>query len=130
LDQQEKNKLLYKMRTKSLVSLKDSWKSYLKSKSLDKLLDLYDKDCLFKGTLSDKTVIGKEGLEKYFVNFVKNIHSVRFLKENKSIVKNDLVIESGKYNFYSGGKILNASYQFVVDGKKNKIVSHYSSLIK
>lgn len=114
---------------KNISLLKHHWKIYLQEKNITNLLSLYDENCLFKGTLAAKVVHGKKNMTPYFKNFTKDVYNVRFLAKPTTIFRGGMIIEGGKYNFYTKKAIINANYQFIVDSKTRKIISHYSSLI-
>lgn len=117
----------------SLVHFKQLWANYVAQEDLPKILSLYDKNFIFRGTFAKNTTSNRTQLEKYFKGFSKDVSKVVFLK-NSSLIKNkDTYIDNGKYNFHtSEGGVIKAEYQFVLKKKEKdfKIISHFSFLIK
>ena len=115
----------------SLVLLKKNWANSISKKDLNSTLDCYSKKFIFKGTFAKDITSSNECLKRYFKNFSKDIKKVEFLKNNKIIKNKDTIIDCGKYNFHTcEGAVIKASYQFVIDSKDFKIISHFSLLVK
>lgn len=113
----------------SLTLLKQHWSSSVVKKDVSSILNCYDKNFVFKGTFAKNITSDIKCLEKYFKNFSKDIKKVVFLKKVKTIKNKETIIECGKYNFHTNeGAIIKASYQFVINKKDFKIISHFSLL--
>lgn len=115
----------------SLLLLKKNWINSVINKDLKGILNCYDKNFIFKGTFAKNITSDIKCLEKYFKHFSKDIKKIVFLKNNKVIRNKDTIIDCGKYNFHTNeGAVIKASYQFVIDKKDFKIISHFSLLVK
>lgn len=115
----------------SLLTLKTNWSNSLLEEDLQSTINCYSEDFIFKGTFSNSITSDIKCLKKYFKHFSKKVKKVVFLKNNKIIKNKDTIIDTGKYNFHTKeGSIIKASYQFVINKKDFKIISHFSLLLK
>ena len=115
----------------TIVAARKKWIDAIHSKNLYNILDCYNKNHTFKGTLSKKVTYNKNHIDMYFSNLLQMKPSVTFIKSELKKI-DDMYFDSGTYVFtFPSSKQLNANYQFVykmVDGTP-KIVSHFSSSI-
>ena len=127
LEAQENNFLLKMTIVAAANKTKNLWSYFLKHKMLPELLDCYDKDFIFKGTMINKATQNKYDLSKYFKSFARKIESVTFFKNNIFLEKKNILIDTGRYNFKTNEGIIKAHYTFIFD-EKGKIIMHYSNL--
>lgn len=107
--------------------LKEIWRKALMEKNIPALIECYDKNFIFKGTMMKNSSRQEIDLINYFKNFSKKVESVTFFKNSHYLIENGTVINTGRYNFKTSSGIIKAQYVFVFN-KKNKIISHYSNL--
>tara|TARA_R110000824_G_scaffold124820_3_gene283629 strand:+ start:164 stop:544 length:381 start_codon:yes stop_codon:yes gene_type:complete len=115
--------------------LRANWSKAVIEKDVSKLMKLYTKEALFKGTLSDVPVQGRKGIKKYFDDFVCKVKDIKFNDDNYLFRRDELLTEMGTYTFYLNDKThknekVVANYQFIYEMQKRglKIISHFSSL--
>ena len=119
---------------RSINLLRSNWSKHVIEKDVSKLLKLYTKEALFKGTLSSKPVQGRIEIKEYFDDFVQKVKDIEFNEDNYLFKRDDLYTEMGTYTFYlcNGDKKekVKANYQFIYEFRKRgpKIISHFSSL--
>ena len=105
------------------------WVNAIKSGDPKKVTDLYAKDAILLGTFSNKERVGHELIIEYFENLLKSPVDVQIVSENPYVFGSDAV-NSGHYNFVTGGKTINARFSFVYHKDDEwKIISHHSSII-
>ena len=109
--------------------LLQKWVSVVKDGDPKQVVSLYRDDGILLGTFSNKERIGHKLILEYFENLLKSPVDVQIVSENPHVFGSDAV-NSGHYNFVTGGKTINARFSFVYhkDGEW-KIVSHHSSII-
>ena len=105
---------------------KEIWMHSLKRELFPFLLKCYADDFIFKGTYCKKSTTDKYDLSKYFKNFTKEATGVTFFKNNITLVKNNMVFDTGRYNFKTNKGLIKAHYLMVFD-EKGKIIVHYSN---
>ena len=106
------------------------WTSAIKSGDPKQVVSLYQNDGILLGTFSNKERVGHELILEYFENLLKSPVEVQIVSENPHIFESTAV-NSGHYNFVTGGKTINARFSFVYH-KNNadwKIISHHSSVM-
>lgn len=108
------------------IKTKELWSFSLKRALYKDILDCYDENFIFKGTYNNKATTDKYDLSKYFKSFSQRVHDVTFFKNNINMVKNNMVFDTGRYNFKSDNGIIKAQY-FMVFDDKGKIIIHYST---
>ena len=108
------------------TNTKKVWSFSLKRGLLQDILKCYDNDFIFKGTTSKKTTTDKYDLSKYFRTFSKEVRDITFFKNNIVIVRNNMVFDTGRYNFKLYDETIKAQY-FMVFDSKGKIIIHYST---
>ncbi len=110
--------------------LLQKWVNAIKSGDPKQVTDLYHGDGILRGTFSNKERVGHELILEYFENLLKSPVEVDIVSEHLS-TSETLSVNSGLYNFVTGGKIINARFSFVYQRYNDewKIVSHHSSVI-
>ena len=115
--------------------LLQKWVSAIKSGDPKQVTDLYHVDGILLGTFSNKERVGHELILEYFENLLKSPVEVEIVSEHRSTnvtsIQQGFSINSGLYNFVTGGKTINARFSFVYQNHTGvwKIVSHHSSVI-
>lgn len=111
--------------------IKIAFQTCIRNRNPECVIKKYDNKAVLKGTFANKSVQGKEGIEKYFKRLFKTVNDVTFEKNPIIFKKNNMIIECGNYTFIKcNGEKIKANYQFIfspLDGKI-KILSHFSSL--
>ena len=115
--------------------LLQKWVNAIKSGDPKQVTDLYDEDAILLGTFSNKERIGHTLILEYFENLLKSPVEVEIVSEH-FFTSQMMSVNSGLYNFVTGGKTINARFSFVYYGQlyerplvEWKIVSHHSSVI-
>ena len=110
--------------------LLQTWVNAIKSGDPKQVTDLYHGDGILLGTFSNKERIGHELILEYFENLLKSPVEVEIVSEHLS-TSETLSVNSGLYNFVTGGKTINARFSFVYQKYNGewKIVSHHSSVM-
>ena len=119
------------MMSDSIASeLLQKWVSTVKSGDPKQVVNLYRDDGILLGTFSNKERVGHELIIEYFENLLKSSVDVQIVSENPHVFGSNAV-NSGHYNFVTGGKTINARFSFVYhkDNDEWKIISHHSSVI-
>ena len=119
------------MMSDSITSeLLQKWTDAVKSGDPKQVTSLYQDDGILLGTFSNKERVGHELILEYFENLLKSPVEVQIVSENPHVFES-AAVNSGHYNFVTGGKTINARFS-VVYHKNNadwKIVSHHSSVM-
>ena len=114
-----------------IVSARKKWIDALNTKNLYSILNCYDKNHVFKGTMNSKVTDRNFDTKIYFQNFLQKEPRVTFIRSEIRKV-NDTYVDYGTYSFQTknDGSIY-ANYQFIytIEGSEPKIVSHFSSKI-
>lgn len=105
---------------------KELWAFSLKRGIIKDILSCYDENFIFKGTYNKKATTDKYDLSKYFKGFSREVNDVTFFKNNMNLVRNNMVFDTGRYNFKIDEGIVKAQYLIVFDDK-GKIIIHYST---
>ena len=110
--------------------LLQKWVSAIKGGDANQVVNLYHEDGILLGTFSNKERVGHGLILEYFENLLKSPVEVEIVTEHP-IVFESVAVNSGLYNFVTGGKTINARFSFVYqkDNDEWKIVSHHSSVI-
>ena len=110
--------------------LLQEWTNAVKSGDPKQVVSLYRDDGILLGTFSNKERIGHELILEYFENLLKSPVEVQVVSENPHIFES-AAVNSGHYNFVTGGKTINARFSFVYHKSDSgwKIVSHHSSIM-
>ena len=110
--------------------LLQKWTSTVKSGDANQVANLYHNDGMLLGTFSNKERIGRGLILEYFENLLKSPVEVEIVSEHP-IQFGSFAVNSGLYNFVTGGKTINARFSFVYhsDPVDWKIVSHHSSIM-
>jgi hypothetical protein len=110
--------------------LLQKWVTAIKNGDPKQVTDLYHVDGILLGTFSNKERVGHELILEYFENLLKSPVEVEIVSEHFSS-RDGFYVNSGLYNFVTGGKIINARFSFVYrnDAGVVKIVSHHSSVM-
>ena len=112
--------------------LLQEWTSAVKSGDAKQITSLYRDDGILLGTFSSKERVGHELILEYFENLLKSKHGieVEIVSENPHVFESSAV-NTGHYNFVTGGKTINARFSFVYHKSDGgwKITSHHSSVI-
>ena len=110
--------------------LLQKWVNAIKSGDPKQVTDLYHVDGILLGTFSNKERVGHELILEYFVNLLKSPVEVEIVSEHFS-TSELFAVNSGLYNFVTGGKTINARFSFVYrnDAGVVKIISHHSSVM-
>ena len=110
--------------------LLQKWVAAIKSGDPKQVTSLYHSDGILLGTFSNKERVGHELILEYFENLLKSPVEVEIVSEHPNVSKS-VVVNSGLYNFITGGKTINARFSFVYqkDNDGWKIVSHHSSVM-
>ena len=110
--------------------LLQEWVGAVKSGDAKQVVSLYRNNGILLGTFSNKERVGHELILEYFENLLKSPVEVQIVSENPHIFES-AAVNSGHYNFVTGGKTINARFSFVYH-KNNadwKIISHHSSVM-
>ena len=109
--------------------LLQKWVTAIKNGDPKQVTDLYHVDGILLGTFSNKERVGHELIIEYFENLLKSPVDVQIVSENPYVFGSDAV-NSGHYNFVTGGKTINARFSFVYHKDDEwKIISHHSSVM-
>ena len=109
--------------------LLQKWVSAVKDGDPKQVVSLYRDDGILLGTFSNKERIGHKLILEYFEKLLKSPVDVQVVSENPHVFGSDAV-NSGHYNFVTGGKTINARFSFVYHKDDEwKIISHHSSII-
>ena len=110
--------------------LLQEWVNAIKSGDPKQVTDLYHVDGILLGTFSNKERVGHELILEYFENLLKSPVEVEIVSEHFS-TSELFAVNSGLYNFVTGGKTINARFSFVYHKSDSgwKIVSHHSSIM-
>ena len=111
--------------------LLQKWVNAIKSGDPKQVTDLYHEDAILLGTFSNKERIGHALILEYFENLLKSPVEVEIVSEHFS-TSETLSVNSGLYNFVTGGKTINARFSFVYSQRplvEWKIISHHSSVL-
>ena len=110
--------------------LLQKWVNAIKNGDPKQVTDLYHVDAILLGTFSNKERIGRGLILEYFENLLKSPVEVEIVSEHP-IQFGSFAVNSGLYNFVTGGKTINARFSFVYhsDPVDWKIVSHHSSIM-
>tara|TARA_B100001750_G_C15057453_1_gene374575 strand:- start:11 stop:379 length:369 start_codon:yes stop_codon:yes gene_type:complete len=110
--------------------LLQKWTSAIKDGDPKQVTNLYQDDGILLGTFSNKERVGHELILEYFENLLKSPVEVQVVSENPHIFES-AAVNSGHYNFVTGGKTINARFSFVYHKSDSgwKIVSHHSSIM-
>ena len=110
--------------------LLQEWTSAVKSGDPKQVTSLYRDDGILLGSFSNKERVGHELILEYFENLLKSPVEVQILSENPHIFES-AAVNTGHYNFVTGGKTINARFSFVYHKSNGewKITSHQSSVI-
>ena len=110
--------------------LLQKWVNAIKSGDPKQVTDLYHVDGILLGTFSNKERVGHELILEYFVNLLKSPVEVEIVSEHFS-TSELFAVNSGLYNFVTGGKTINARFSFVYQSYNGewKIISHHSSVM-
>ena len=107
------------------------WVNAIKSGDPKQVTDLYHENAILLGTFSNKERIGHTLILEYFENLLKSPVEVEIVSEHFS-KEMGFSVNSGLYNFVTGGKTINARFSFVYQNPGNgvwKIISHHSSVM-
>ena len=110
--------------------LLQEWVNAIKSGDPKQVTDLYHVDGILLGTFSNKERVGHELILEYFENLLKSPVEVEIVSEHFS-TSELFAVNSGLYNFVTGGKTINARFSFVYKRHNTewKIISHHSSVM-
>ena len=110
--------------------LLQKWTSTVKDGDPNQVVNLYHDDGILLGTFSNKERVRHELILEHFENLLKSPVEVEIVSEHP-IVFESVAVNSGLYNFVTGGKTINARFSFVYqkDNGDWKIASHHSSVI-
>ena len=108
--------------------LLQTWVNAIKSGDPKQVTSLYHQDGILLGTFSAAERVGHELILEYFENLLKNPVEVDVISEHIFRFLESSAVNSGLYNFVTGGKTINARFSFVYDGD-GKIISHHSSIL-
>jgi len=102
--------------------LLQEWTSAVKSGDPKQVTSLYRDDGILLGTFSNKERVGHELILEYFENLLKSPVEVQI---------ESAAVNTGHYNFVTGGKTINARFSFVYHKSNGewKITSHHSSVM-
>jgi uncharacterized protein (TIGR02246 family) len=109
----------------------EQWVNAIKSGDPKQVTDLYHVDGILLGTFSNKERVGHELILEYFENLLKSPVEVEIVSEHFSSRDGFALVNSGHYNFVTGGKTINARFSFVYrnDAGVVRIASHHSSVM-
>ena len=108
--------------------LLQTWVNAIKNGDPKQVTSLYHQDGILLGTFSAAERVGHELILEYFENLLKNPVEVDVISEHIFRFLESSAVNSGLYNFVTGGKRINARFSFVYDGD-GKIISHHSSIL-
>ena len=110
--------------------LLQEWTSAVKSGDPKRVTSLYRDDGILLGTFSNKERVGHELILEYFENLLKSPVEVQIVSENPHVLES-AAVNTGHYNFVTGGKTINARFSFVYHKSNGewKITSHHSSVM-
>ena len=118
------------MSDSTATELLQKWTSTIKGGDAKEVTNLYHGDAILLGTFSNKERVGHGLILEYFENLLKSPVEVDIVSEHP-IVFESVAVNSGLYNFVTGGKTINARFSFVYhkDNDEWKITSHHSSVM-
>jgi len=107
------------------------WISVVESGDPKQVTNLYLDNGILLGTFSNKERVGHELILEYFEKLLKSPVKVNVVSEHPHVFES-VAVNSGLYNFVTGGKTINARFSFVYQNSGNgvwKIISHHSSVM-
>ncbi len=110
-----------------VLKLRQKWQDSVNAHSIGDVMECYDREAVFKGTVNGQFSPNNEGIRDYFEVIFKKHVSVRFIGMPKIRQFGDTYIDYGDYEFCVDRKVLRAKYAFTyLDGDTPKIISHLS----
>ena len=106
----------------------EQWVNAIKSGDPKQVSDLYHQNAILLGTFSNKERTGHALILEYFENLLKSPVEVEIVSEHV-VTSLSLSVNSGLYNFVTGGKTINARFSFVYHNHNGEIISHHSSVM-
>jgi len=118
------------MSDSTTTELLQKWTSAIKNGDPKQVTSLYHEDGILLGTFSPKERVGHELILEYFEGLLKSPVEVQIVSENPHVFESSAV-NTGHYNFVTGGKTINARFSFVYHKSDAgwRITSHHSSVI-
>jgi len=110
--------------------LLQKWTGAIKNGDPKQVTKLYHENGILLGTFSPKERVGHELILEYFESLLKSPVEVQIVSENPHVFESSAV-NTGHYNFVTGGKTINARFSFVYHKSDAgwRITSHHSSVI-
>lgn len=114
------------MSSQSLL-LRQRWQDGVNAHDINKVLECYTSDAIFKGTVNTHFTEEKDHIRRYFDNIFKRNVSVRFIGTPRIKQFASICIDYGDYEFCIDGNTLRAKYTFVYNiASHPQIISHLS----
>ena len=113
-----------------VTELLQKWVNTIKNGDPKQVANLYHENGILLGTFSPKERVGHELILEYFENLLQSPVEVEIVSEHPHVFESSAV-NSGLYNFITGGKTIEARFSFVYSNDDTgwKIISHHSSVL-
>ena len=110
--------------------LLQKWVNTIKNGDPKQVANLYHENGILLGTFSPKERVGHELILEYFENLLQSPVEVEIVSEHLHVIESSAV-NSGLYNFITGGKTIEARFSFAYSKNDTewKIISHHSSVL-
>tara|TARA_B100000949_G_scaffold89009_1_gene79410 strand:- start:63 stop:428 length:366 start_codon:yes stop_codon:yes gene_type:complete len=110
--------------------LLQKWANTVKNGEAKQVVNLYHENGILLGTFSPKERVGHELILEYFENLLQSPVEVQIVSEHPHVFES-AAVNSGLYNFITGGKTIEARFSFVYSKNDTewKIISHHSSVL-
>ena len=110
--------------------LLQKWTSAIKNGDPKQVTKLYHEAGILLGTFSPKERVGHYLILEYFESLLKSPVEVQVVSEHP-LVFGSVAVNSGLYNFITGGKTIESRFSFVYSKNDTewKIISHHSSVL-
>ena len=113
-----------------VTELLQKWVNTIKNGDPKQVANLYHENGILLGTFSPKERVGHELILEYFENLLQSPVEVEIVSEHPHVIESSAV-NSGLYNFITGGKTIEARFSFAYSKNDTewKIISHHSSVL-
>ena len=113
--------------TSQILVLRQRWQDSVNSHDINRVLECYNPEAIFKGTVNADFTTSRDHIRVYFENIFKRNVSVRFIGAPKLKQFGDVYIDYGDYEFCIDRKVLRAKYTFSYTGSETpRIICHTS----
>lgn len=115
------------MNNEKILLLRKKWSDSLNSQNIAGIMECYDDNAIFKGTMNGRFTANREDIRNYFESMISKKATVRFIGNPKIKQFDKAYIEYGEYEFCVNNQTLYAKYSFTyILNKRPYIISHVS----